>query len=512
MDENREQGVRKKTLPLKKRILVILVSFVAAVGIVVLLSGYQSVAVTERMNTELNTYYTVNAFASHFLAANQALSQYWSAPKPHSEEEELYWHEIRLAQRYLDAIQREPVPIGSERYLWANGLEAVFTSYSGEAATVLAMTIPNKDEAVDHYYNGVVPAAGYVQHYAQKVLEHQLANGQALYRRTQLTGQRLLLLQSGAVLLAAVVGVLLFRVLRRVLTPMQALADASQAITEQDFSQPDLVVERDDEAGRMAEAFNRMKHSMQRSVETLREKNEMAARLHKQERDALEMESLLGQAKLAQLRGQINPHFLFNTLNVISRMAQIEQAPRTKTLVHSLAHLLRYTLETDAEQVPLAREAHIIDEYFAIYKVRFGERVALQWQITPDLELSQVLVPSFILQPLVENAFKHGIGPKIDGGTVHLRVKHKGKWLYISVSDNGVGMDRDQLDAVRRQIGQPQPGGGHIGLYNVAERIRMSGQHSLVRVYSQKNRGTSVVIRLPYQEICIPDDPEEEEA
>ncbi len=508
-EHNREGQGGKRPLPLKKRILVILVCFEAAVGAVVLLSGFQNVTITERMNTELNSYYTVNAFSSHFLAANQAMGQYWSAPGPRTEAEAQYWHEIHQARQYLNEIQRQRVPIGSERYLWANGLEAVFQSYCKEASLVLTLTDSNEGTALVHYYKGVVPAAGYVQHYAQKLLEHQLANGQALYRSTQQAGKRLLVLQSTAILLAVAVGVWLFQVLLRLLNPIQALSNASQAITRQDFSQPDLVVERDDEVGRMVGAFNRMKHSMQHSVETLREKNEIAARLHKKERDALEMESLLGQAKLAQLRSQINPHFLFNTLNVISRMAQIEQAPRTKTLVYSLAHLLRYTLETDAEQVSLAREAHIIDEYFAIYKVRFGQRVALQWQISPSLEMSQVLVPSFILQPLVENAFKHGIGPKIDGGIVHLRVKHKGRWLFISVSDNGVGLSREQLEQVRRQICQPQPGQGHIGLYNVAERVRMSGQHSLVRIYSQEGRGTSVVLRLPYCETCGQDDSEE---
>ena len=497
-----EKTNRRPALTMKKRILLILVVFTLAVALVLIVGWYQSSTVTERMDEEIGGYYAINAFANQFLTAQKALDLYWRSPQPGSDQLLTFQESTQAAYRQLAHLDRRLAVIGTRQYLWANALESMYDSWVREATAVINLMNTDPDAALQHYYSGAVTTSVYVQQYAQKLLECKLADGQDFYRQMQLAEEHLRTLQIMTLLLAMGMGVVLLRSLIRLLTPMQKLADASRAITEQDFTQPDLDVERDDEVGRMAHAFNQMKHSMQRSVETLREKNEMAARLHKKEMETLEMESLLGEAKLAQLRSQINPHFLFNTLNVISRMAHIEKAPRTKTLVLALAHLLRYSLESDAEQVPLAREAHIIDEFFAIYKTRFGDRVNLRWQIHPDdMELNDVMVPSFILQPLVENAFKHGISPKIDGGVVEIRVKRKGPWLYISVSDNGVGMPPDRLAVVRQQIRDSHPRPGHIGLYNVAERIRLTGRHCLIRACSRVGVGTSIVMRVPYREI-----------
>ena len=88
----------------------------------------------------------------------------------------------------------------------------------------------------------------------------------------------------------------------------------------------------------------------------------------------------------------------------------------------ALSHLLRYSLMSNDEQVPLSREVRIVDEYYSIYHVRFGERVRMEWRISDSLDLTETMVPSFILQPIVENAFKHGICPKEEGGVVRIRV------------------------------------------------------------------------------------------
>ena len=497
-----EKQRRRPALTLKKRILLILAGFTLAVSLVIVVGWYQSSAVTRRMEQEIGGYYTINRFVNQFVLAQQSLDQYWRSPIPSADQLLSFQESTQAAQRQLHHLERRLPVIGTQQYLWANALESMYESWLREATAVIRLMETDRSAALQHYYSGAVTTSVYVQQYAQKLLECKLADGQDFYEQMRLAERHLRNFQILAMLLAVGVGALLFRALLLLLTPMQKLADASHAITQQDFTQPDLAVERDDEVGRMSDAFNQMKHSMQKNVETLREKNEMAVRLHKKEMEALEMESLLGEAKLAQLRSQINPHFLFNTLNVISRMAQIEEAPRTKTLVLALSHLLRYSLESDAEQVPLAREAHIIDQFFAIYKTRFGDRVNLHWQISPDeLPMNEVMVPSFLLQPLVENAFKHGISPKIDGGEVTIRVKHKGEWLYISVTDNGVGMEPEQLAVLRRQIRDSQPQPGHIGLYNVAERIRLTGRHCLIRVYSRAGVGTSVVMRVPYREM-----------
>ena len=139
------------------------------------------------------------------------------------------------------------------------------------------------------------------------------------------------------------------------------------------------------------------------------------------------------------------------------------------SLIHiSLSHLLRYSLMSNDEQVPLAREVRIVDEYYSIYHVRFGDRVKMVWRISDSLDLTETMVPSFILQPLVENAFKHGISPKEEGGVVRIRInplRDKGL-LYISVCDNGVGIQPEQLAQLKAALAQPGERWEHIGVYN----------------------------------------------
>ena len=150
----------------------------------------------------------------------------------------------------------------------------------------------------------------------------------------------------------------------------------------------------------------------------------MERELHRQKTEALELQNRMERSRLQQLRSQIDPHFLFNTLNVILQTAGQEKAYRTQALITALSHLLRYSLMSNDEQVPLAREVRIVDEYYSIYHVRFGDRVKMVWRISDSLDLTETMVPSFILQPIVENAFKHGISPKEEGGVVPVSYTH----------------------------------------------------------------------------------------
>ena len=179
-----------------------------------------------------------------------------------------------------------------------------------------------------------------------------------------------------------------------------------------------------------------------------------------------------------------------------------ETAYRTQALIMALSHLLRYSLMSNDEQVPLSREVRIVDEYYSIYHVRFGERVRMEWRISDSLDLTETMVPSFILQPIVENAFKHGICPKEEGGVVRIRVnplREKGL-LCIRVVDNGVGIQLDQLRQLRGALSQPGERWEHIGIYNVAARLRLLDRNSRFVIRSHPGRGTAVVLYLPLVE------------
>src|SRR2546422_6506857 len=204
-----------------------------------------------------------------------------------------------------------------------------------------------------------------------------------------------------------------------------------------------------------------------------------------------EQERLLLQARMEALQNQINPHFLFNTLNSVSSLVRFD--PDTaRELIIKLANILRRLLSSSDAFVPLREELEFIDNYLDIEVVRFGRdklRVVKELD-TPSLE---TMVPSMLLQPLVENSIKHGLASKIEGGSIYVRSRLTDSHLIIEVEDNGVGMGSANL--LERPTGL---GGTGIGMANVAERLKvLYGDTARMTIDSHERKGNFGRLRLP---------------
>ena len=201
----------------------------------------------------------------------------------------------------------------------------------------------------------------------------------------------------------------------------------------------------------------------------------------------LELERQLTQAQLKALQMQMEPHFLFNTLNALaSLVAQGRNPEASKTLVH-LNTILRTTLQRRApEKVPFNEELQVIESYLAIQQVRFADRLRVKIETTP--EALEGLVPCFILQPIVENAIQHGIAPMEAGGLIETCVKRVGEKLWMQVRDNGSG----SADATTKGHG--------IGMQNTRERLAYfyPGTHEFSAA-PLATGGYEVTIQIPYE-------------
>jgi len=204
-----------------------------------------------------------------------------------------------------------------------------------------------------------------------------------------------------------------------------------------------------------------------------------------------EQERMLLHARMEALQNQINPHFLFNTLNSVSSLVRFD--PDTaRGMIIKLANILRRLLNNTDAFVPLREEVEFIDNYLDIEVVRFG---CDKLKVVKDLESGSLdaMVPSMMLQPLVENSIKHGLSGKIEGGTIYLRSRIADSQLLIEVEDNGVGMGAANF--LERPTGL---GGTGIGMANVAERLKvLYGNTASMRIDSHEGKGTLVRIRLP---------------
>jgi two-component system, LytTR family, sensor kinase len=204
-----------------------------------------------------------------------------------------------------------------------------------------------------------------------------------------------------------------------------------------------------------------------------------------------EQEQMLLSARMAALQNQINPHFLFNTLNSVSSLVRVN--PDTaRELIIKLATILRRLLHSSDAFVALQEEINFIDNYLDIEVVRFGaDKLRVVKELDP--ESLDVMVPSMLLQPLVENSIKHGLSSKIDGGSIYLRSKLTDSHVTIEVEDDGVGMGSAQLLEPPTGFGE-----GGIGMANVAERLKvLYGDTARMTIDSRNGTGTLVRLRLP---------------
>ncbi len=200
-----------------------------------------------------------------------------------------------------------------------------------------------------------------------------------------------------------------------------------------------------------------------------------------------DQERALMQARVDALISQINPHFLFNTLNTVSSLIRFD--PDTaRTVLLKLSNILRRRLKVQAHFLPLRQELDFIDDYLSIEVVRFGsDKLEVRKEIDPDTY--DAMVPSMILQPLVENAIRHGIGPKVEGGTITLRAHRRNGRLMIEVSDDGVGI------APEKRSGMYESG---IGIRNVSERLKVLYGHEFrLQIDSQPGKGTTIHFEIP---------------
>lgn len=513
--DKKGQGDEEMTQPhmpklnLMARVMLFVAGFAGVLMLQIGIGRYQSFHVLKPMEQRMENIQAISQFLNHVEGCMTTLEDYrWDYGDPAGL--------ITTVREYTQAsgqslaqIQKELSQVGEEQYLLANAAQTTHGALVTGVEQIIDYLLTGRSgAAAELYYSRIEPCGTYLRQYTQQLLEQAILDNQDAYTALAALNAQLNRIQAVVMMACLVLGCVMIYSLMELLQSVGQMAKASQAISRGDFDTPDVQVEQEDEIGHLARTFNEMKHSMKQQMHLLEEKNEMERRLHKKETEALEYQTLMEREKLQKLRSQINPHFLFNTLNVILYSSQQEGAKRTQSLIGSLSKLFRYALGSNEAQVPLAREVNIVDEFYVLQHARFGDRLKMRWNISAEVDLPETLVPSFIIQPLVENAFKHGIAPKEEGGCVDIFIEPKADMLLIRVVDDGVGMSREALEQLRQNLRNPPISGEHIGIYNVAARLKLWGKRYGMDIQSEPGKGTAAILRLP---LVIQGQEEEEE-
>jgi len=263
---------------------------------------------------------------------------------------------------------------------------------------------------------------------------------------------------------------------RRMMSPLEELSKNMEAVGKGDFTKR-VRITSDDEIGQLGERYNQMADKIMNLIE----------RVYK-------MEIAQKQAEIEFLRMQINPHFLYNTLDTISWMARSEGNENIAQITTALGDLLRSTIKQDG-YITVAQELDSIRNYLFIQKFLFGEKIKIEYAI--DERVLNYVIPNFLLQPIVENAIYHGIEPKMEAGFLKIASYIKDEKLYFVISDDGIGMTKKQVENIYNECKRLQSK-NCIGIKNVYRRLyNYYGEESTLEIQSRVNVGTTVSIAIP---------------
>ncbi|MCH4891150.1 HAMP domain-containing protein [Acidaminobacter sp. JC074] len=388
-----------------------------------------------------------------------------------------------------------------EVQVMTSDLNKTIVHYSEEDLMILDITamvndlIRHGDQAVDFKrksdvssyndaYSEVSLVKGYISNYIQELNLRQLGNNASQYSfmKSQVSKANFyhVFLIIDLLMLSFLV---IYRTTQNITNPIGYLSQSADAMSKGQYHMEDVHVKGLDELEILAEAFNRMKKSVQSHFDDLKEKAETEAKLKDQELENLKMQNLLEQSRMYALQSQMNPHFLFNTVNAAVQLSKMEESPRTMMFLESMARLFRYNVKELNTRVSLKDEINNIRDYLELLSVRFGDMIEYDFEV--DEACLDLSMPPLILQPIVENAYMHGLSKKEDKGHLTVKVIYDIVDVKIIISDDGVGMSKNTQST-------------GIGLKNLDKRLDLFySDHQLI-IDSDLGQGTQVTLILPY--------------
>ena len=467
-------SVRKKILLAVGSIMVITWALVCVVLV-------QQRHFSSESSIIMNDYLEITSFLDAFSAENVCLEVYMRETSPESAEEEYQSAADETDDCLLELVPNLTVD-RREEYVLKRAISNAMSYYRRSREQLLSM-----ERGADRIpqYLSMKTQATYIDGYTRELLYIRMEQGDLQWKEIVAANTISTKMFSGLLVLGTcLILFVLWLLAHSVLAPLAELGNAANQISDGQYDAPPLQVRGKDEMGRVAASFNLMQREIRKTVRTLEEKAELEKNLREKEAETAQMQRALQEGRFAQLQSQINPHFLFNTLSTIAALAREEGAKLSEDLILRLSSFFRYSLESNEKLVELGQEVLLLRDYMELQETRYGERIRMEIQSDPELE--HMVVPKFILQPLVENAILHGLRARTSGGHIRVSIKKRGGGVVIYVTDNGCGFDTK----VRRTDGKHKS----VGLDNIAERMALN--NGCLDLFSIRGLGTCARITL----------------
>lgn len=413
-----------------------------------------------------------------------------------SEVMEAYYRSEQDYRELMEALNHQTVD--DEKLLMEKNIYYLSESYLEVEADIIQAKRGRNVEKYGNLYEEAEQLYEEIHTFIYSLNNEQFKDNSRTYQILMNSLRYMEIVSIGVLLLVLLGNISLIMVSTRMVTePLHHLAKAADEVANGNFEIEQIPVQNMDEVGIVTGAFNQMVESIRNYIEQLRLTMERENTLKERE---LMMQSHLKDAQLKYLQAQINPHFLFNTLNAGAQLAMMEDAERTGLFLENVAEFFRYNVRRNDQDASLKEEIHLVDNYVYILNVRFSGEILFSKEV--DESLLDVRVPSMILQPLVENAFNYGIRNISWEGRIELSVYRQGDKICISIWDNGSGMEPERIEQVLkgeiREVDLKANSNG-VGMKNVMERLKLyfHDRAKLEIISEGKDTGTEVLITIP---------------
>ncbi|WP_319562120.1 histidine kinase [Marispirochaeta sp.] len=292
----------------------------------------------------------------------------------------------------------------------------------------------------------------------------------------------------------------------KVTNPMHRLAQMAGELSTGNFDVEDIHIASVTEVSAVVEAFNNMKNDIRQYIVEIQRKKSIEQGYMNEKLRNMKMEQLLKRMELYTMQAQMNPHFLFNTINTGVQLAIIEDAEKTAEFMEHLASFFRHNIRERKLIVPLRHEIEGLHSYFYILNIRFPKTISCSYDV-PDGLLDSCAVPALILQPLVENSVIHAFKGTHQTGSVIVSARREGNVVIMSVRDDGIGIPKEIIDSLLKRYSRDQEHTSKVmGLENVIQRLYFfyPDNPNIIRIISEQDAGTEVIISINMEdEPCI---------
>ena len=479
----------------------LLLAFIATTVIILIVNVYMYYNINQ-MITQLDEIYlsnvSLNELAESLREVQDNMTDYLNT-KTSDAMEEYY----RAEQEYSNQIHKlNDITTNNRLQRMEKNIRNISESYLEMTNQTIEAKRGRNVEKYKIRYEKATELYEYIGTYLYSLNNEQFMENTGSYKTLSLSLRYTEYVSLTILLIIVFCNIIIITIITKSITkPIRILAETANQVAKGNFEVQLVEVRTHDEIAVVGKAFNKMVVSLNEYINQIKDSMEKERQMKERE---LMMETHLKDAKLRYLQAQINPHFLFNTLNAGAQLAMMEEADRTYEYIQNVADFFRYNVKKNNETVTLEEEIELVDNYIYILNVRFSGDIHYEKRIEHTMkdQLSRIRIPSMILQPIVENCINYGIRNIEWQGLVVLSIYEREDYVGISIKDNGIGISKEMISNImnnRLIESDDSTDSNGVGLNNVISRLRLffDYEDAFEILSDGENKGTEVIISIP---------------